>query len=132
MNLASQAEAGFEVVKVAQEKITLAVNQKKEKDIAEEKARQEAEEIKRMEEEKARQEAEAAAAAAEAIEREKREAEIRERQRTIIRKDGLHDSSSDNNNSAVLQPVLSNPADQSQPDGRTENQTEKPSVLRRR
>ena len=129
MNLAGQAEASFETVKAAQQKIVTAVERKKEKDLEEEKIRQEAEEIKRKEEEEAQKAAEAAAAAAAEQERIRQEAEIRERQRTIIRKDGIYDSSSGKNDAAVLQPVLNAQPEKSRTG---EEQTDTPSILRRR
>ena len=129
MNLAGQAEASFETVKAAQQKIVTAVERKKEMDLEEEKIRQEAEEIKRKEEEEAQKAAEAAAAAAAEQERIRQEAEIRERQRTIIRKDGIYDSSSGKNDAAVLQPVLNAQPEKSRTG---EEQTDTPSILRRR
>ena len=133
MALAGQAEAGYEKIKTLQKKTEQAVNREKEKERAEEEARRDLEELRKEEEEaarKAEEEARKAAEAAAAAEKERQEAEIRERQRTIVRKDGVYDASAGKGGTATLQPVL-NQAEQSD-QNRTETQTEKPSILRRR
>ena len=133
MELAGQAEAEFDKVKEAHQKTQALIDQKKERLAAEEKAKREAEEARLKEEEEARKVAEAEAEAKAAAEKAKMEAELRERQRTIVRKDGGQAGTdpSEKNMSVSLQPSSENKAEQ------TERQPEEtvkknPVIIRRR
>ena len=131
--LLGQAEADFDKVKTLHQKTLDLIEQKKARIAQEEKAKKEAEEQKKKAEEEAKKAAEAAAAA----EKAKQEAELRERQRTIVRKDGVQDSSTaksikaGSSASATLQPALSLKQEPLN-ENKTEEKKENSIVIRRR
>ncbi|MBO4644285.1 MAG: AsmA family protein [Alphaproteobacteria bacterium] len=87
--LAGQAEAELDKIKEIHKKTLKAIDMKNAKIAAEDQAKRQAEEQRKFAEEEAKKAAEVAAA----IEKEKQEAELRERQRTIVRKDGIQSTS---------------------------------------
>ena len=128
--LAGQAEAELDKIQSLHRKTQDAIAQKNAKMAAEEKAKLEAEEKKKKEEEEQRKAAEAAAAA----EKARQEAELRERQRTIVRKDGVQSISAPaakTQSAASLQPtaVLEQ---EKENENQTEVKKENSIIIRRR
>lgn len=123
--LVGEAEVGFEKVRELRGEIDKLVARKNERIAAEQKALQEIEaEKKRLEEEKARAAAEAAAA-----EEARKAAELRERQRTIYRRDGTPAATpAASSSTATLQP-LTPVVEKTEPANAGEA---KPAIIRRR
>lgn len=133
--LLGEVEADFDKIKGLHQKTLDLIEQKKVRMAQEEKAKKEAEERKKKEEEEAKKAAEAAAAA----EKAKQEAEIRERQRTIVRKDGIRDTSNakvlktGKSASATLQAIATEKTEAAATDeSKTEEKKENSIVIRRR
>lgn len=129
--LLGQAEADLDKIKELHQKTQEAIEQNNARIAAEEKARWEAEELKKKAEEEAKKAAEEAAAA----EKARQEAELRERQRTIVRKDGTQASpvSSKTETSAVLQPTLTaEPEAEKKDESQTEINRDNSIIIRRR
>lgn len=122
----AEAEVSFGKVKEMKDEIDQLIARKNERVAAEQKALQEIEaEKQRLEEERARAAAEAAAA-----EEARKAAEVRERQRTIFRRDGpaAVPSASSSSSTATLQP-LTPAAEDTKP---AETDPAKPAIIRRR
>ena len=128
MEFLGKAEAGLEKINAFRQKTLAEVEREKEKIAAEENAKRKAEEQKRIEEEKVKKAAEEAVMA----EKARLEAEEKERQRTIIRKDGVQtetisSSVKEKSTSATLKPEQEK-ADENQNETKKNNSI----VIRRR